>query len=119
MKRTIRLNESELKRLIAESIRRTLSETRFMSDEDIASQYDGMKITHFTLNPLVRSDGWGGTFELVFPNADGVDYGETMVNEFIVYDTEGKRIAWEHWMPDEQTRYLENIIRQEITKRNR
>jgi len=56
--------------------------------------------------------------ELTFPNADGIDYNETMVNNFIAYDKNGNQIAWDNWMPDEQTKYLENLIRQEIAKRN-
>ena len=41
----------------------------------------------------------------------GYDYDSTMVNDFIAYDSEGNRIAWDNWMPDEQTKYLNDIIR--------
>lgn len=98
--------------------RMNLKEYRHMSDNDIAAQYDDMKITYFEISHLRNSDtGWKGTFELEFPNADGVDYDETMVNNFIVYDEVGKRIAWDNWMPKSQTDKLENIIRQEISKK--
>ena len=89
-----------------------------MSDEDIANQYSDMKITYFEINPLRNSEGWEGTFELEFPNADDIDYDSTMVNDFFVYDSEGNRIAWDNWMPDEQTNYLNDIIRKEIAKRS-
>lgn len=114
--KTVRLNEIQLKQVIAESVKKVLTE-RFMSDKDIANQYGDMKITYFEMEPLKRSDGWSGTFELEFPNADGVDYDETMVNNFIVYDIHGDRIAWDNWMPDKQTEQLEKIIRREIRKR--
>ena len=90
----------------------------YMSDEDIANQYSDMKITYFEIKPLRNSEGWEGTFELEFPNADDIDYDSTMVNDFFVYDSEGSRIAWDYWMPDEQTKYLNDIIRKEIAKRS-
>jgi len=113
MKRIIRLTESEIKNLI----KKCLLESQYMSDEDIANQYSDMEITHFTLNPLKHDEGWKGTFELQFPNADDIDYDSSMVNGFIVYDKEGEKIAWDNWMPDEQTHKLEAIIKDEIKKR--
>lgn len=95
----------------------SLDEERYMGDDDIAGQYGDMKILNFVLSPLKHSEGWEGSFELEFPNADGIDYDDYMINNFIVYDKAGERIAWDNWMPDEQTRQLENIIRQEITKK--
>ena len=92
-------------------------EARWMNDDEINSQYAGMEITAFDLEPLSTSEGWQGRFELSFPNADGIDYDETMVNNFFVYDEMGNDIAWDNWMPDEQTRYLEDVIRQEIRKK--
>ena len=88
-----------------------------MSDEDIVNQYSDMEIINFKLNPLKHSEGWEGTFELQFPNADDIDYGSSMINNFIVYDKEGEKIAWDNWMPQEQTDKLEAIIRDEIKKR--
>lgn len=118
-KNLIRLTESDLHKIVKESVKRLLRESQFMSDEDIASQYKDMRITYFNIEPLRHSDGWEGTFELEFPNADDVDFDGTMVNNFIVYDMAGNRIAWDNWMPDDQTKRLENIIRQEIVKRTR
>lgn len=119
MKRTIKLTESQFSQFIDETCRKILSEDMaYMSDEDIANQYSDMKITYFEINPLRNSEGWEGTFELEFPNADDIDYDSTMVNDFFVYDSEGNRIAWDNWMPDEQTNYLNDIIRKEIAKRS-
>ena len=119
MKKNIKLTESQFNKFIVETCKKVLNEDMaYMSDEDIANQYSDMKITYFEINPLRNSEGWEGTFELEFPNADDIDYDSTMVNDFFVYDSEGNRIAWDYWMPDEQTRYLNDIIRKEIAKRS-
>ena len=117
-KRRIKLTESDLHRIVKKSVNKILRESEIMSDKDIANQYSDMKITYFEIKPLKYDDGWKGTFEIEFPNADGIDYDETMVNDFFVYDTVGKEIAWDNWLPDEQTRHLEKIIRREIAKKN-
>lgn len=77
-----------------------------------------MKITYFEMKPCRYSEGWTGTFELEFPNADEIDYDSTMVNGFITYDKEGSRIGWDYWLPDAQFEQLANIIRKEIAKRS-
>ena len=119
MKRNIKLTESQFNKFIVETCKKVLNEDMaYMSDEDIANQYSDMKITYFEINPLRNSEGWEGTFELEFPNADDIDYDSTMVNDFFVYDSEGNRIAWDNWMPDEQTNYLNDIIRKEILLTN-
>ena len=119
MKKNIKLTESQFNKFIVETCKKVLNEDMaYMSDEDIANQYRDMKITYFEINPLRNSEGWEGTFELEFPNADDIDYDSTMVNDFFVYDSEGNRIAWDNWMPDEQTNYLNDIIRKEIAKRS-
>lgn len=119
MKKNIKLTESQFNKFIVETCKKVLNEDMaYMSDEDIANQYSDMKITYFEINPLRNSEGWEGTFELEFPNADDIDYDSTMVNDFFVYDSEGSRIAWDNWMPDEQTKYLNDIIRKEIAKRS-
>lgn len=118
-KRIVHLTEGDLHRIVKESVKRVLRESEFMSDEDIAGQYGDMRINNFEITPLGSSEGWKGTFELEFPNADNVDYDGTMVNGFIAYDAGGNSIAWDNWMPDEQTDYLNGIIRREIAKRSR
>lgn len=117
-KNVIRINEQQLKNIIAESIKELVKEdAQFMSDDSIRNQYSEMKITYFVMYPLRRSEGWEGTFELEFPNADGEDFDKSMVNNFIAYDVDGKQIAWDRWMPDEQTKVLNNIIRRKIAEK--
>ena len=119
IKKNIKLTEPQFNKFIVETCKKVLNEDMaYMSDEDIANQYSDMKITYFEINPLRNSEGWEGTFELEFPNADDIDYDSTMVNDFFAYDSEGSRIAWDYWMPDEQTNYLNDIIRKEIAKRS-
>lgn len=113
-------NKKRIRKIVAESLKKYLreEEEHYMSDEDIASQYNDMKITYFEMKPCRYSEGWTGTFELEFPNADEIDYDSTMINNFITYDKEGSSIGWDNWMPDTQTEQLENIIRKEIAKRS-
>ena len=113
MKKIIKITESELHNLI----KNCLLESQYMSDEDIANQYSNMEIINFKLNPLKHSEGWEGAFEIQFPNADDIDYDSSMINNFIVYDKEGEKIAWDNWMPQEQTDKLEAIIKDEIKNR--
>lgn len=90
---------------------------RFMSDADISAQYEGFVVKHFSIEPLRFSDGWSGCLELEFPCADEVDFDSTKVDNFIVYDKEGLRTAFEHWYPSDITRKLTELIRSEIRKR--
>ena len=78
MKKIIKITERELHNLI----KNCLLETQYMSDEDIANQYSDMEIVNFKLNPLKHSEGWEGGFEIQFPNADGIDYDSSMINNF-------------------------------------
>lgn len=113
----MKITYGQLKNMIAESVHRVLSEERYMSDEDIAAQYSDMKIVDFVLEPAKNFDGWTGRFEVEYPTADGIDFDSSVVNNFIVYDLDGNRIAWDNWMPDVATNHLESIIRKEIAKR--
>ena len=114
MKQTIRLTEGDIRNIIKEVVE---TDYKYMSDNDIANQYSDMEVTFFDMRSTRDGNGWSGTFELQFPNADDVDYDSSMVNNFIVYDLEGNRIAWDQWMPDEQTHKLESMIRDEIKTR--
>lgn len=90
---------------------------KLLSDADIASQYDGMKILSWKLEKANTFEGWTGGFELGFPNADHPDFDEWMYNGFICYDAKGEHIAWDRWMPNEQTYNLERRIRKEIERK--
>lgn len=91
---------------------------QYMSDNQIKSQFSHTRIHGFHIEPARNFDGWTGYFDLEFPSADGIDYDTTMVNNFIAYDKNGDRIAWDNWMPDAQTQHLERIIRNKIAKMN-
>lgn len=118
MKKIIRITESELHNIIESTVKKLIKEDYdYMSDDDINKQYEGMSIISFGIEPLRNSDGWKGYFELEFPNGDDIDYDSYCLNNFFVYDLDGRKIAWDRWMPNEQTHVLEDFIRQEIAKR--
>lgn len=95
-----------------------LKENNYISDNEIESQYEDMNIISFNLESLRNSEGYKGYFEIEFPNADDIDFDSYMINNFIVYDKNGNRIAWDNWMPDVITKKLENKIREKIKKQN-
>lgn len=108
---------SQVYKNVARRLRNLNENEQLMSDEDIQNQYSDMQIAGFDIRPLRYDDGWTGTVELEFPNADNIDYDSTMVNNFICYDAEGNNIAWDKWMPNEQTQTLEELIRQKIAEK--
>lgn len=116
-KNRIRLTESQLHRVIKESVNKILEE-RYMSDDDIANQYSNFNITYLEIEPN-RSGGWVGTLELEFPNADDIDFDSIVVDNFIVYDHEGKHIAFDRWYPDNVCNEFKAIIKNEINKKAR
>ena len=91
--------------------------SRFMSDAEIAEQYKGFNVTFFSIEPLRHSEGWSGTIEIEFPNADDVDFDISKVENFFVYDRKGERIAFDNWYPREVEYQLLELIRSEIKKR--
>ena len=75
MKRTIRLNETELRQMISESVKRVLRESDelpYLSDQDIHKQYEGFEIDEFTIKPKKfrygGGYGWEIGFTIHFPN---------------------------------------------------
>lgn len=105
MKRKINIDKKFLHNLTESVVRRIISE---------ANQYSDMKVSYFDIERDKFSYGWSGTFWLEFP-----DTNSSMVNDFVVRDEVGNKIIWDNEMSDEQTEYLEGIIRNEIAKRLR
>lgn len=112
----IRLTESQLHTIVKNCIKNVLNEEKYMSDEDIASQYENFKVTEIKVEPLRHSDGWSGGIEIEFPNADDIDFDSVVYDNFIAYDAKGEKIAFDRWYPDEVYYQLTNIIRNEINK---
>ncbi len=105
-------------RLLGKVIGDENDEPKYMNDDDIKNQYDDMKIVDFFIENHPSGEGWRGHFELEFPNADNIDYDDSMVNNFIVYDNDGNKIAFDDWMPQDCFEKLKTIIQREISKRN-
>ena len=123
MKQTIKLRESELKRMIAESVRRVLRESNempYLSDQDIHKQYEGFEIEDFTIKPRQhRYDGtfgWDVGFEISFPNVDHPDFDDSKWENVDVWDEDGKRMAFDGWYPEDIQQQLITMIRSEIKK---
>lgn len=91
--------------------------SRFMSDADIAAQYEDFNVTYYEIEPLRFSNGWSGTIEIEFPNADEIDFDSSKVDNFIVYDIKGERIAFEHWYPQNVCEQLLALIRGKIAEK--
>lgn len=74
----------------------------YLSDQQIAAQYEGFKITHLSFDePLHDGQEWfSGTVEIDFPNATHPDFDSAIVDNFISYGREGNRIAFDHWFPE-------------------
>lgn len=92
----------------------------YLSDQQIAAQYEGFKITHLSFDePLHDGQEWfGGTVEIDFPNATHPDFDSVIVDNFISYEKEGNRIAFDHWFPEEVYYNLCHKIRKEYVQRN-
>ena len=126
MKRTIRLNETELRQMISESVKRVLRESDelpYLSDQDIHKQYEGFEIDEFTIKPKKfrygGGYGWEIGFTIHFPNVDHPDFDESRWENVDVWDEEGKRITWDGWYPEDITHQLIAMIRSEIQKHKR
>lgn len=75
-------------------------EERFLSDAEISAQYDNFKIENLTIDKEDGKDYFTGVLEIHFPNADHPDFEEYVIDNFISYDLEGKKIAFDFWYPE-------------------
>ena len=112
----MKINENKLKNIVTEAIKKVVSEN-YMSDEDIKAQYNGAKVTHLQVEPSRSGEGWTGTLEIIFPNADDIDFDSSVVDNFIVYDNAGNNIGFENWYPDVVVAKLKEFIQKEIAKK--
>ena len=86
-------------------------EHRYMSDEDIASQYDDYEITWFKLDNLRDDGGASGSIEITFKDEDM----ESKYDNWIKYDS-GPVIAFDHWYPEKLNVELKKYIEKQIKK---
>ena len=76
---------------------------KYVSDEEIESEYNNFKITKVKVEKLFDDGGATGC----------VEFDEIAVDNWIKYDS-GPRIAFEHWYPSEMNDRLKNLIEKEI-----
>lgn len=86
---------------------------RYMSDADIAAQYSNFEVTSLSVEKS-EFGGYSGCVEVSFPNADEIDFDSLVCDNFIIYDDEAKRIAFDNWYPDEVYYNLCDIIRTKV-----
>ena len=75
-------------------------EERYLSDSQIAAQYEGFKVTESSCEKLRFSDGFSGYLCIDFPNANHPDFNESVCDNWIQYGFNGK-IAFDNWYPEE------------------
>ena len=84
-----------------------------MSDADIAAQYSNFEVTSLSVEKS-EFGGYSGCVEVSFPNADEIDFDSSVCDNFIIYDDEAKKIAFDNWYPDEVYYNLCYIIREKV-----
>lgn len=90
-----------------------MEELRYMSDADIAAQYNDFNVTHLSVEKS-EFGGYSGCIEVSFPNADEIDFDSSVCDNFIIYDDEAKRIAFDNWYPDGVYHKLCDMIRTKV-----
>ncbi len=90
-------------------------ELPYLSDERIAEQYQDFKITSFSYEQS-ELGGYTGVIELEFPNVDHEDFDSTKIDNFIVYDDDCERIAFDNWYPNDVYKELCEYIRKKINR---
>lgn len=114
------INKSTNNEIQKPLLKEDVSEYPYLSDEDIHKQYEDFKISEFSIKPrrLYHEDGytWDISFGITFPNADHEDFDETSWENVFVYDEKGKRMAFDHWYPEDIAIQLVQMVRDEIQK---
>lgn len=82
----------------------------YLSDEKIKAQYEGFRAEITEIHQGWK-DSYSGTIEIEFPNADHPDFNSSIVDNFISYDRDGSRIAFDNWFPEEVYKKLCEMIR--------
>ena len=120
-----KINENDLHNMVSMAILEAINnydtdfmdDDKYMSDEDIESQYDDFSVTYIEVKSS-EYGGYNGTIELTFPNADDVDFNSTVVDNFTIYNDEATKFGFDNWYPQEITDQLKNIIRDYMIKNN-
>ena len=90
-----------------------MEELRYMSDADIAAQYSNFEVNSLSVEKS-EFGGYIGCVEVEFTLADEIDFDSLVCDNFIIYDDEAKKIAFDNWYPGEVYSKLCDIIRTKV-----
>ena len=86
----------------------------YLTDAQIEAQYRDFEIVGFEYSKNRLSDGYSGIIEVKFPHADHPDFDDYKCDNYIVYDNECERIAFDNWYPVDVYNALCEYIRNQI-----
>lgn len=97
-------------------IEESMNEDKYLSDEDIAAQYNGFKCTYIEVKPSKVNEGWFNfTLELEFPDADHPDFSDYVI-ENGYYSTQDEVWGFDNWYPEATMEQLKDLVRKEVAK---
>lgn len=89
---------------------------KYLSDEDIATQYDDFNCTEIKLSASKINKDWiNFTLELEFPDADNPDFSSYVI-ENGYWDTKEDTWGFDNWYPEKTYEDLKDLVRKEAQK---
>lgn len=89
---------------------------KYLSDEDIAAQYDDFNCTEIKLSASKANEGWiNFTLELEFPDADHPDFNDYVI-ENGYWNTKEDKWGFDNWYPEKTLEDLKDLVRKEAQK---
>lgn len=113
--KTMKIKEPEVD-TVAKNLLKQYEEATYLSDEDIAAQYDDFNCTEVEVQASKANEGWVNfTLELEFPDADHPDFNDYVI-ENGYWDTKEDRWGFDNWYPDKTLEDLKDLVRKEAQK---
>lgn len=113
--KTMKIKEPEVD-TIAKNLLKQYEEATYLSDEDIAAQYDDFNCTEIQVQASKANEGWiNFTLELEFPDADHPDFNDYVI-ENGYWDTKEDRWGFDNWYPEKTLEDLKDLVRKEAQK---
>ena len=113
--KTMKIKEPEVD-TVAKNLLKQYEEATYLSDEDIAAQYDDFNCTEVEVQASKANEGWVNfTLELEFPDADHPDFNDYVI-ENGYWDTKEDRWGFDNWYPEKTLEDLKHLVRKEAQK---
>lgn len=113
--KTMKIKEPEVD-TVAKNLLKQYEEATYLSDEDIAAQYDDFNCTEIQVQASKANEGWiNFTLELEFPDADHPDFNDYVI-ENGYWDTKEDRWGFDNWYPEKTLEDLKDLVRKEAQK---